>query len=414
MKRVLYVSLIKMIKTGRGRILMVWENVKLAFKSMLSNKMRTVLSLLGIVIGVTSVVAILSLGNSAKKSISSSISTAGTDLVTIYANNSSKAATTFTEEFSQTLEKAVEGIETIIPVKTVNARVRNEKTIKTTTVYGVSSNWNTIMKYETEQGQWFSADDNIFRRQVVVLGASIAKNLFPGGNAVGNYVSIFRNQSKRYLVIGVMEEKDSTLSVSFDNNIFIPYNTLSLRIVNASTVGSYIVKVLDGFDSTVVSDSLQDYLDSLVGSDAYTIFTAATLTNIANEITGTFTTFLAAIAGISLLVGGIGIMNIMLVSVAERTREIGIRKALGASPVVIRRQFLIEAVVLTMAGGLIGILLGTLISRVITNFAGWTFFASFTAYIVSVGFSALIGIFFGAYPARKAANLDPIESLNHE
>ena len=155
-------------------------------------------------------------------------------------------------------------------------------------------------------------------------------------------------------------------------------------------------------------------MDNLVGSDNYTIFSASTLTSIANEITGTFTTFLAAIAGISLLVGGIGIMNIMLVSVAERTREIGIRKALGASPKVIRGQFITEAIALTMLGGLLGILLGTFISRAVTTLAGWSFKISIPAYALSVGFSMVIGVFFGWYPAKKAAKLDPIDALNYE
>jgi len=393
---------------------MVWENIKLAFKSMLSNKMRTVLSLLGIVIGVMSVVTILTLGSSASGSITDSIATGGTDLVSIYTNNADKAAATFTEEFGDTLRRSIDGIEKVVPVNTVNIRIRNGSTIKNHTVYGVPSDWNELMSYSVAEGQWFSAEDNISRRQVVVLGADVAKELFPGGNAVGNYVSIFRTQAKRYLVIGVMEAKDATLSVTFDSNVFIPYNTLKLRISNASVVGSYIVKVEHGTDSISVSDQISKYLDTLVGSDAYFLFSAATLTNIANEITGTFTNFLAAIAGISLLVGGIGIMNIMLVSVAERTREIGIRKALGASPRVIRGQFITEAIALTMVGGLIGIILGTGISKAVTNLAGWTFRISLPAYVLSVGFSMVIGVFFGWYPARKAAKLDPIESLNYE
>lgn len=390
---------------------MAWENIKLAFKSMFTNKLRTLLSLLGIVIGVMSVVTILTLGNSASGSITDAIATGGTDLITIYTNGSSS---TFTEEFSDTIRRNIEGIEAVAPMNSQTARVRYKDTVTSYTVNGVQATWADLMKYNVAQGEWFTTEDNLSRRQVVVLGSEVAKKLFPGGDAVGNYVSVFRTQAKRYLVVGVMEAKDATLSVSFNNAVFMPYNTMKLRLGGSSRVGSYIVKVLENYDSTAVSDLIRDYLDNLVGSDNYTIFSASTLTSIANEITGTFTTFLAAIAGISLLVGGIGIMNIMLVSVAERTREIGIRKALGASPKVIRGQFITEAIALTMLGGLLGILLGTFISKAVTNLAGWSFKISIPAYALSVGFSMVIGVFFGWYPAKKAAKLDPIDALNYE
>lgn len=390
---------------------MAWENIKLAFKSMFTNKLRTMLSLLGIVIGVMSVVTILTLGNSASGSITDAIATGGTDLITIYTNGSSS---TFTEEFSDTIRRNIEGIEAVAPMNSQTARVRYKDTVTSYTVNGVQATWAELMKYNVAQGEWFTTEDNLSRRQVVVLGSEVAKKLFPGGDAVGNYVSVFRTQAKRYLVVGVMEAKDATLSVSFNNAVFMPYNTMKLRLGGSSRVGSYIVKVLENYDSTAVSDLIRDYLDNLVGSDNYTIFSASTLTSIANEITGTFTTFLAAIAGISLLVGGIGIMNIMLVSVAERTREIGIRKALGASPKVIRGQFITEAIALTMLGGLLGILLGTFISKAVTNLAGWSFKISIPAYALSVGFSMVIGVFFGWYPAKKAAKLDPIDALNYE
>ena len=390
---------------------MAWENIKLAFKSMFTNKLRTLLSLLGIVIGVMSVVTILTLGNSASGSITDAIATGGTDLITIYTDGSSS---TFTEEFSDTIRRNIEGIEAVAPMNSQTARVRYKDTVSSYTVNGVQATWADLMKYNVAQGEWFTTEDNLSRRQVVVLGSEVAKKLFPGGDAVGNYVSVFRTQAKRYLVVGVMEAKDATLSVSFNNAVFMPYNTMKLRLGGSSRVGSYIVKVLENYDSTAVSDLIRDYLDNLVGSDNYTIFSASTLTSIANEITGTFTTFLAAIAGISLLVGGIGIMNIMLVSVAERTREIGIRKALGASPKVIRGQFITEAIALTMLGGLLGILLGTFISRAVTTLAGWSFKISIPAYALSVGFSMVIGVFFGWYPAKKAAKLDPIDALNYE
>ena len=175
-----------------------------------------------------------------------------------------------------------------------------------------------------------------------------------------------------------------------------------------------MIKVRDGYDPRKVNTDCENFLNELVGSDNFFLISSASLADMVSSVTNTLSIFLAAIGGISLLVGGIGIMNIMLVSVAERTKEIGIRKALGASPSVIRRQFLTEAITLTSIGGVIGILSGIGISKLVTNIAGWDFSISITACLLSVGFSTATGIFFGLYPAAKAAKLDPIESLNYE
>lgn len=392
---------------------MLIENTKLAFKSMFANKMRTVLSLLGIIIGVASVVAILTLGNSATSSITDSINSGGLDTISLTIT-SSKYADTFNELFGDVLMKNVEGIEKVLPVNSSSSRIRYKKQIKSGTIYGVYSDYLPSMDADIEYGQLFTPEDNIAKRQVVVLGHSLAEDLFPDGNAVGNYVSIFRYQSKKYLVVGVLEKKDSSLLGSFNSCFFIPYNTYSQRYTRVNYVGNYSIKVADGFDPIAVSDKIEDFLDNLVGSDAFSVFSSASLSEIAGDITDTLSTFLACIAGISLLVGGIGIMNIMLVSVAERTKEIGIRKALGASPRVIRGQFITEAIVLTLVGGILGILIGTGLSKLVTDIAGWTFKISVKSYVISMGFSMFIGIFFGWYPAKKASKLDPIIALNYE
>ncbi|HAP57808.1 MAG TPA: peptide ABC transporter permease, partial [Sphaerochaeta sp.] len=179
-------------------------------------------------------------------------------------------------------------------------------------------------------------------------------------------------------------------------------------------VGAYVVKVQEGYDTIEVSDRVTEYLDGIVGTDGYNLFSPASLAEMANQITGTFSAFLAAIAAISLLVGGIGIMNIMLVSVAERTKEIGIRKALGASPSVIRGQFIVEALTLTILGGLLGVALGSLLSYAVTNLMDWSLHLSYASFILAMGFSMFVGVFFGWYPAMKASRLDPIDALNYE
>ena len=393
---------------------MVLQNIKLAITSMKGGKMRTILSLLGIIIGVASVVTILNLGNSATASITGSITSSGYDMLYLSTFDSVKTRDTFNELFGNELKSNVSGIETVMPTASGSARLRFENQITSSTVMGVYSDYAAGNNYNPAYGSWFSVEDNIFKRQVVVLGSNVAEKLFPGGNAVGNYITIYANTGKRYLVAGVMEPKDPSFGSSYNSTIYIPYNTYTQRFQHVNLVGGYEIKVKDGFDPRKVSSDCEAFLDELVGSDNYFLISSATLADMVSSVTSTLSIFLAAIGGISLLVGGIGIMNIMLVSVAERTKEIGIRKALGASPSVIKRQFLTEAITLTSIGGVIGILLGIGISKLVTNIAGWGFSVSVTACVLSVGFSTATGVFFGLYPAAKAAKLDPIDSLNYE
>ncbi|MFA7559975.1 MAG: FtsX-like permease family protein, partial [Sphaerochaeta sp.] len=211
-----------------------------------------------------------------------------------------------------------------------------------------------------------------------------------------------------------LDKKDPTFSLSYNNTVYIPYNTYGQRFIRTTNVGAFVVKIANGYDTIVVSDVITEYLDDIVGTDGYSIFSPASLAEMADQITGTFSSFLALIAAISLLVGGIGIMNIMLVSVAERTREIGVRKALGASPSVIRGQFLIEALTLTIIGGILGVVLGSLLSFAVTNLMEWSLHLSYASFILALGFSMFVGVFFGWYPAMKASKLDPIDALNYE
>lgn len=393
---------------------MLFENIKLAFGAMRGSKMRTALSLLGIVIGVASVVAILTIGQSASQSITESIAVGGLDMITIYPSSGQRTTGTFTEEFSDMLIRDVEGLQTVLPQNNSSARVRYGKESMNASVSGVLSDYGNVLNLEYAEGSFFSDMDNINRRQVVVLGSSVAETLFPEQEALGQYVSLFRNQAKSYLVVGVLEAKDATFNLSYDNTVFIPYNTYGQRFLRTSGVGAYVIKVMDGYDTIEVSDRVTEYLDDIVGTDGYNLFSPASLAEMANQITGTFSAFLAAIAAISLLVGGIGIMNIMLVSVAERTKEIGIRKALGASPSVIRGQFIVEALTLTILGGLLGVALGSLLSYAVTNLMDWSLHLSYASFILAMGFSMFVGVFFGWYPAMKASRLDPIDALNYE
>lgn len=394
---------------------MFFENIKLALSSMFANKMRTFLSLLGIVIGVGSVVAILNLGESANRSITQSMQVGGIDMINVLPFGSTRENSMFDEEFSQSFSKNVDGITIALPTVSSNANIRYGQEILNVSITGVTSDYFAANNLELLDGNFFSPEDNITRRQVVVLGHDVAEEMFPTGGAVGNYISIFRNQAKKYLIVGVLDEKDTTIGSSYNNVVFIPFNTYDQRFRNITQVSSYIIKVAEGYSAINVADDVEAYLDTVIGDDGdYTVYSPAQIVEMADEVTTIFTSFLAAIAAISLVVGGIGIMNIMLVSVIERTKEIGIRKALGATPKTIRGQFLVEAITLTIFGGIIGIIFGGFVSYVIVNAAGWTLSFSWTAVALSLSFSTLVGVFFGWYPAMKASKLDPIAALSYE
>ena len=388
---------------------MFLENLKLAFNSMFTNKMRTFLSLLGIVIGVGSVVTIMNLGESVKRSITDSMNIGGVDEITVIPMGSNSV---FSEEFAYTFQDNVYGIESVSAYVSTTATLRNGQETKSSQVYGVTSSYidDSALLY----GETFSKANNLMREQVVILGYDLAEDLFPGGGAVGSYVSIYRSQAKQYRVIGVLEDTSGSVGSNTNSNAYIPFNTFDERLKKVTAVSQYTIKVKEGFSATDVSSEVKNYLSSVASSNDYYVSSAQELVDMTESVTGYLTTFLAAIAAISLLVGGIGIMNIMLVTVVERTREIGIRKALGATPKTIRSQFMVEATVLSIFGGIIGIVFGVVVSYVISSAAGWNLYFSLWAILISIGFSSAVGIFFGWYPAAKAAALDPIEALAYE
>ena len=388
---------------------MFLENLKLAFNSMFTNKMRTFLSLLGIVIGVGSVVTIMNLGESVKRSITDSMNIGGVDEITVIPMGSNSV---FSEEFAYSFQDNVYGIESVSAYVSTKATLRNGQETKSSQVYGVTSSY--IDESSLLYGDTFSTANNIMREQVVILGYDLAEDLFPGGGAVGSYVSIYRSQAKQYRVIGVLEDTSGSVGSNTNSNAYIPFNTFDERLKKVTAVSQYTIKVKEGFSATDVSSEVKSYLSSVASSNDYYVSSAQELVDMTESVTGYLTTFLAAIAAISLLVGGIGIMNIMLVTVVERTREIGIRKALGATPKTIRSQFMVEATVLSIFGGIIGIVFGVVVSYVISSAAGWNLYFSLWAILISIGFSSAVGIFFGWYPAAKAAALDPIEALAYE
>lgn len=397
---------------------MIFENFKLAFRSLTSNRLRTFLSLLGIVIGVASVIAITSLGASAGKNITDSIAAAGLETMTVFpAGFSREVRDQFTEELGEAIQTFIPGVDRVFPQHSSNARTRMRDETWNGTAYAVLDAYAQALDYQVEYGRFINADDLAARRSVLVLGAEAAKDLFPDdpSQAVGTRLRVVSGgQTRVFEVIGVMKPKSAGFGLNYDDSAYLPYTTYTQRFTRTTNVGSYLIKIQSGEDPMAVTRQVEEYLNTILGSSNFRLLSPATIAETANEVTQTFGLFLSGIAAISLLVGGIGIMNIMLVAVVERTREIGIRKALGARQGVILGQFLIEAGVLTTIGGVLGVGAGFGISSAVANILGFGLVLNLGAAGLAVGISAGIGIFFGLYPAYRASRLDPIAALSHE
>lgn len=395
---------------------MILENFRLAIHSLTSNKMRTLLSLLGIVIGVASVITITSLGESASASVTSSIAQAGLENLTVSPRGGSREIRdNFTGELIEPILRFIPDIATVLPQSQTGVQIRSGDQTWQGTANAVPAEFASVMDYSPEAGGFFTQADEAARRSLVVLGSEVAEELFPEEDALGKRVRITGGgQTRTFEIIGVMEEKSAGFGVSYDSAVYIPYQTYAQRYTRSSQVGSLSIRIIPGADPLAVQADLEEFLDKILGEGNYRVLSPATIAQTASEVTGTLQLLLSGIAAISLLVGGIGIMNIMLVAVAERTREIGIRKAIGAAPGVIMGQFIIEAGVLTSLGGILGVGAGLGVSLAVSNTLGWAFMPNTGAIILALGVSTAIGLFFGFYPAFRASRLDPIKALSYE
>jgi putative ABC transport system permease protein len=391
------------------------ELVRLALSRLRRARVRAALTMLGVIIGVASVVGLVSVGRGTTARITEQLNSLGTNLLTISPSGGSQDSTLTLDD--ATAIAGVEGLAAVAPEIQTQGTVATSATNTTTTsVVGSSAQYAEVRAYDVWQGTFLSQVDVDRSLRSVVLGASVASNLGLGAEAVGTTVTI---DGIPFEVVGILQPKGGAGFANPDDQVLVPLGTVTRYFVGGSGVRTIGVSVADGVDMQSAKDAIAELLRVRHGIDAtatddFQIFDQTQLLAAASTISGTLTLLLGGIASIALVVGGIGIMNIMLVSVRERTREIGIRKALGARGRDILSQFLVEAVTLSLVGGLIGILAGLVVSAVIGRIAGWGFIFDPTTVAVATAFSLAVGVVFGVWPARQAARLDPVVALRYE
>ena len=417
----------------------LWENVRVALDGLLVNKMRSVLTMLGVVIGVAAVIALLSIGEGVQASITDQIASVGTNLLTVMpgaismggVRGAAGSAATLTYDDAEAIADPgnVPDAAVVAPEFSRNAQIIFGDANINTSVTGTTAEYQSAFELEVARGRFIEEKDVSRRSNVAVLGYQAAQDLFGGFDPVGQKIRVAPTGANggrvSLTVIGVLEEKGSAIMGSVDDAVLVPISTAQTKLFRGrNALGDLVVSRISVVAvSEDKTEAVGNQLDVLLrrrhdldpDEEAdFGVMNQADMLEMATEITGILTVFLGAIAGISLLVGGIGIMNIMLVSVTERTREIGIRKAVGARKADILTQFLMEAVVLSLLGGVIGILLGMGLAQIVDMTGVMNSLVTLDSVLLAVGFSLAVGLFFGIYPANQAAKLNPIEALRYE
>lgn len=409
--------------------MMFVQTISMAFKAIKANKVRACLTMLGVIIGVMSVVVLIAIGQGTTAAVSESIQSMGTNLLTVsiqtrstgrrggfggfpgFGGGSSQRGTVILKMDDVLSWEDSAAIASVSPTVTGNLTVKAGSNNTTTSIMGVLPSYKDIRNQGVAEGRYIIQADVDNRSAVCVVGVDIAEDLFGTTNVVGNTMSISGRQFK---IVGVLESKGSSGGSSSDEVVVIPF-TLAQRLLESTSISSISISATD---ATTV-DAAQEYIEGYLykryqNESSYSVMNQSEMLSAVDETTSTLTLMLGGIAGISLLVGGIGIMNIMLVSVTERTREIGIRKAIGAKRRNILLQFLIEAIVISGLGGLLGLLFGALLMDVLEGVLSMTLAMSPGVVQLAVGFSMAVGIIFGLYPASKASKLRPIEALHYD
>lgn len=402
------------------------QSLKTALRALSANKMRSGLTMLGIMIGVGAVVAMISIGTGASVSVASRIQSLGSNLLMVTpefaqggfagARQAGGMGTTLVNEDATAIAQEVPAVKRVSPELSSQAQVVYGNQNVNTTISGAVPDYQEVHNFHAAFGEFIRPEDEKMRNRVAVLGQSVVTNLFSGEDPLGKTIKI---GNVPFRVIGVMELKGQSGFQNLDDTIFVPLSTAQKRLFGVDNLRMISVQVrseeeMDLAASQVTSLLLFRHKISDPTKADFSIRNQADILSTMSQVTGTMTLLLGGIAAISLLVGGIGIMNIMLVSVTERTREIGLRKAVGAKRKDILTQFLIESLILSLFGGGIGLLLGMVGSLVISRIGGWPSVVTLSSILLAFLFSAFVGIFFGIYPARRASLLSPIDALRFE
>jgi putative ABC transport system permease protein len=403
------------------------QNIKTALRGIAANKMRSGLTMLGIMIGVGAVITMISIGSGASSSVTSRIQSLGSNLLMVRpgsagmgqegARQAAGTATTLTHDDSQAIKKEIPTVKEVSPEFSSSAQVVYTDHNINTSISGVTPEYEQVHNFHAAFGEFIRSEDQNTESKVAVLGQNVVTDLFPSGeDPIGKTIKI---KNIPFRVIGVMEKKGEAGFQNVDDSVFVPLSTAQKRLFGTDNLRTISVQV----KSSDAMDLADDQINALLlvrhkinnpDEADFNIMSQADILNTMGQVTNTLSLLLGGIAGISLLVGGIGIMNIMLVSVTERTREIGLRKAVGAKRKDILGQFLIESLVLSLLGGGMGLLLGFAGSFILSRIGGWPFVIALNSILLAFIFSAAVGIFFGIYPARRASLLSPIEALRYE
>jgi len=399
--------------------------LKVAIKSILKSRMRSLLTALGIIIGVAAVVVMVAIGDGAQMQVEQQIASLGSNLIVIFPGSSSSGGVRggagsfnrFTMDDVNKIRDETTSIKAVTPIVRSGGQVIGGAGNWSTSIQGVSPEYLEIREWPLSSGEFFTERDVISRAKVAVIGQTVAKQLFPNDDPIGQQIRV---RNVPFKIIGVLSSKGQSAFGSDNDDVILAPST---TVLDRLSGGRYISFIQASANSLSQIDQAQEELRSIMRrahhlnpgeDDDFTIRNQADITEAATETSKVLTVLLASVAGVSLIVGGIGIMNIMLVSVTERTREIGIRLSVGARTSDILIQFLTEAVVLSLAGGLIGVLLSFGVAYVLNNYTSQATLIRPEIIMLAFGFAGVIGIFFGFYPSRKAANLNPIDALRYE
>lgn len=400
--------------------------IKIAYRSLTKNKLRTFLTMLGIIIGVASVITMLAIGEGSKQNIQSSIASLGTNSIMIFPGAISHGgvrmeagtAQSLKREDAEAIATQCEMVRYVSPVVQKGSQIIAGSQNWRCMVLGVFNDYFMIRNLTILNGRNFNSSDHRVAAKVCVIGQTVATNLF--GEGIDPVGAVIRINSIPFKVVALLDKKgQNTFGQDQDDIIIAPFSTVQKRMLSTTNVNQILAA---SFSESSTEDARQEIVELLrsrhklqsADEDDFTVRTQAEISDIFGSISKVLTILLASIASISLLVGGIGIMNIMLVTVTERTREIGIRMAVGAKGKDVLTQFMIEAIFISFLGGLMGIAFGVLASSVVARFGGWPIMVTSYSILLSFIFSTAVGLFFGWYPARKAANLNPIDALRYE